>query len=62
MAVLVKGDNLLVATQVENPQVLGTTDDLAQVCQNTPRCDRDCNLVNISNEYHPGTKDSVINF
>lgn len=62
MAVLVKGDNLLVATQVENHQVLGTTGDLAEVCSNAPRCGDDCNLIDVPNNFHPGTEDSVVNF
>ena len=62
MATLVKGDNLLVTIQVENPQVLGVTADLGVVCVNGTRCEKDCNLVNVTNGYHPGTEDSVIKF
>ena len=62
MATLVKGDNLLASLQVKNPQILGVIADLNDVCVNGARCEKDCNLVNVTNGYHPGTEDSVIKF
>ena len=60
--VLVKGDGLLGSVQVINPQIVGDEDILESICPNEQDCDDTCSLIDVPNEYHPGTKDSVINF
>lgn len=58
--VLKKGQ-VLGATQIKNSQIIGV-DDSSDVCPNADECGKDCNLTNVSNDFHPGTKDSIINF
>lgn len=60
--VLTKGSNLLGSLQITNPQIIGEGDFSDDVCPQGQDCDDKCNLTNVPNEYHPGTKDSIINF
>jgi len=60
--VLVKGKGVLGSPQITNSQIIGEGDFSDDVCPQGQDCDDKCGLVNIPNEYHPGTKDSIINF
>lgn len=57
-ATLKKGKSLIDPKQVDL-ELLGET---ASVCPNEEDCGKDCSLVNVTNSYHPGTKDSIVNF
>jgi len=59
---LVKGTNLLGSLQITNPQIVGEGDFSDDVCPQGQDCDNKCDLIDVPNEYHPGTKDSIINF
>jgi len=61
-AILIKGKGVLGSPQITNPQIIGEGDFSDDVCPQGQDCDDKCGLVNIPNEYHPGTKDSIINF
>lgn len=60
--VLAKGSNLLGSLQITNPQIIGEGDFSDDICPQGQDCGNKCNLVDVPNEYHPGTDDSVINF
>ena len=60
--VLVKGKGILGSPQITNFQMIGGDDFSDDVCPNGQDCDDKCGLVGVPNEYHPGTKDSIINF
>jgi len=60
--ILVKGRGVLGSPQVTNSQIVNGDDFSDDVCPNGPDCDDTCGLVDVPNEYHPGTKDSIINF
>jgi len=59
---LVKGNNLLGSLQITNPQIIGEGDFSDDICPQGQDCDNKCDLIDVPNEYHPGTEDSIINF
>lgn len=59
--VLKKG-NVLGAEQINNLQMIGISEDLGSVCPSGLDCKKDCNVINVTNDYHPGINDSIINF
>jgi len=59
---IVKGKNILGVLQLTNHQIVNEEDVLDKVCPNGSDCNNKCNLINVPNDFHPGTDDSIINF
>lgn len=58
---LVKGGNSVNSQQIKSKTINGS-DFTDHVCPRGAGCREDCRLIGVPNSFHPGTKDSIINF